>query len=168
MAVWNHFKNWCRTKSRRCKERSGDDFACLTRPVSDGHSPTPWEENLADGSESTVSQAALYEQLGRVAPALLALSAESVGATIRETALELTHRREAAAEREVARKGTAPTVEPASVAEAAGHCILSDLSNGYSLREAIERLDVNSRDRDSLLRTCKRQKLTVRYVYLPR
>jgi DNA-directed RNA polymerase specialized sigma24 family protein len=156
-AVRNHFINYCRTRTRKHKERPGDDFAALAPQKRDGEllRRTSWEDNLADPSLSPEGQMDLREKLTRVAPALLKIGAESVGADLRTTVLELTRRREETAKLEACRRGSVPPVEPVSVAEAAGHCILSDLEDGYSLREAVNRLDVTAAMKKTILRTIR-------------
>lgn len=152
-ATRNHFINWCRTRTRRHKERPGADFKFLSKNKKDEERKVNWEENIPDMSMNPEEQMDLRTALNRVGPALLTLDAESAGAKIRETALELTRRREQAAKLEAERRGVMPKVEPASVAEAAGHCILSDLEDKYSLREAVMRLDVTLATKKNLLRS---------------
>lgn len=151
-AVRNHFINWCRTRSRKHRERPGADMTFLAKNKKDEERKQNWEENIPAMTMNPDEEADLRTNLSRVAPALMSLDPACTGSKLQGTVAELTRRRTVAAQIEAERRGICPKVEPATVVEAAGHCILSDLEDGKTLREAILRLDVTSATKKTILR----------------
>ena len=134
-AVKNHFLNWCRTKRRRHQERLGTDILHMGEDQN-------WEDILRDPHVDSEMQTDIRTGIERILPTLQSITPESIGQRFREIVLDLTHRRE------VLSKGP---VEPVSIVEAAGHCVLSVLEeDDGTLTDAIDRLDISRQEKQRI------------------